>query len=272
MARPNPSQDTLIEDLRNDSTGTLVEPITRINRICTEVLSDTKNDQIVSELQRECSTNANISTKLAQDAGQYIKEVPIPPEYQRHAKVFSEMVAQQFPLSRPWDHAIELTEGAPKAIDCKIYPITAGEDEKLQEFIKEQRAKGYIQPSKSPYASPFFFVKKKDGKLCPVQDYRKLNEYTIKDKYPLPLIPDLITEVQDAWIFSKFNIRWGYNNVQIVTDVPRGSVKHVRFSGDAAIQDLRERAEKILAIRESEELAEEAVRLGRMVSSDAPLY
>ena len=57
-----------------------------------------------------------------------------------------------------------------------------------------------------------------------------------------------------------------------VTDVPRGSVKHVRFAGDAAIQDLRERAEKILAIRESEELAEEAVRLGRMVSSDAPLY
>ena len=57
-----------------------------------------------------------------------------------------------------------------------------------------------------------------------------------------------------------------------VTDVPRGSVKHVRFSEDAAIQDLRERAEKILAIRESEELAEEAVRLGRMVSSNAPLY
>ena len=57
-----------------------------------------------------------------------------------------------------------------------------------------------------------------------------------------------------------------------VTDVPRGSVKHVRFTEEAAIQDLRERAEKILAIRESEELAEEAVRLGRMVSSDAPLY
>ena len=91
----------------------------------------------------------------------------------------------------------------------------AGEDEKLREFIEEQRAKGYIRPSKSPYAYPFFFVKKKDGKLHPVQDYRKLNEYTIKDKYPLPLIPDLIAEVQDAWIFSKFDIRWGYNNVRI---------------------------------------------------------
>ena len=58
----------------------------------------------------------------------------------------------------------------------------------------------------------------------------------------------------------------------VVTDVPRGSVKHVRFSEEAAIQDLREHTGKILAIRESEELAEEAVRLGRMVSSDAPLY
>ena len=57
-----------------------------------------------------------------------------------------------------------------------------------------------------------------------------------------------------------------------VTDVPRGFTKHVQFTEDVAIQDLRERAEKILAIRESEELAEEAIRLGRMVSSNAPLY
>ena len=60
-----------------------------------------------------------------------------------------------------------------------------------------------------------FFIKKKDGKLRPVQDYQKLNEYTIKNKYPLPLIPNLIAQVKDAWIFTKFNIRWGYNNVQI---------------------------------------------------------
>ena len=75
--------------------------------------------------------------------------------------------------------------------------------------------KGYISKSKSPYASPFFFIKKKDGKLHPVQDYCKLNEYTIKNKYPLPLIPDLIAQVKDAWIFTKFDIRWGYNNIHI---------------------------------------------------------
>ena len=55
-------------------------------------------------------------------------------------------------------------------------------------------------------------------------------------------------------------------------DVPRGLVKRVRFSGDAAVQELRRCVENILAIRESEELVEEAVCLGHMVSSDAPLY
>ena len=103
----------------------------------------------------------------------------------------------------------------PKEIDCKVYPTTLTEDEALRKFIQEQLEKGYISKSKSPYALPFFFIKKKDGKLRPVQDYRKLNEYMIKNKYPLPLIPDLITQVKDAWIFTKFDIRWGYNNVHI---------------------------------------------------------
>jgi hypothetical protein len=70
-------------------------------------------------------------------------------------------------------------------------------------------------PSKSPYAAPFFFIKKKDGKLRPVQDYRCLNEHTIRNRYPLPLIPELIAQAQDAALFSKFDVQWGYNNVCI---------------------------------------------------------
>jgi hypothetical protein len=93
--------------------------------------------------------------------------------------------------------------------------MTQAEDEALLKWIKEEKAKGYIRQSKSPYASSFFFIKKKDGKLHPVIDYRKLNDYTVKNKYPLPLIPELIARVKDAWIFSKFDIRWGYNNIRI---------------------------------------------------------
>jgi hypothetical protein len=64
-------------------------------------------------------------------------------------------------------------------------------------------------------ASPFFFVKKKDGKLRPVQDYRKLNEMTIKNRYSLPLISELIDQLSQATVFSKMDIRWGYNNIRI---------------------------------------------------------
>ena len=186
-----------------------------ISRIVTETLSDKEKDDIVRELEQENCISANISTQLANDASQYTKTVDIPSEYQRHSRVFSEEEANRFPPSRPWDHAIELKEGAPSAIDCKIYPIPPGEDEALRKFLETEQAKGYIRPSKSPYASSFFFIKKKDGKLRPVQDYRRLNDYTVKNKYPLPLIPELIAQVKDAWIFTKFDIRWGYNNVRI---------------------------------------------------------
>ncbi len=64
-------------------------------------------------------------------------------------------------------------------------------------------------------ASPFFFVKKKDGKLWPVQDYQKLNEMTIKNWYSLPLISELMDKLQGAKYFSKLDVRWGYNNVCI---------------------------------------------------------
>ena len=64
-------------------------------------------------------------------------------------------------------------------------------------------------------ASPFFFVKKKDGSLRPVQDYRKLNEATVKNRYPLPLIQELVDKLQGSRVFTKLDVRWGYNNVRI---------------------------------------------------------
>ena len=185
---------------------------TTISRAITDAISNQEKVQIVEELEEECFT---ISTRLAQEARQYQQEVKVPEEYQRHAKVFSEEESHRFPPSRPWDHTIELKEGAPEAINCKIIPTTLEEDEALKKFITEQLEKGYIRKSKSPYTSPFFFIKKKDGKLRPIQDYWKLNQYTIRNRYPLPLIPELISQVKSANVFSKFDIRWGYNNVRI---------------------------------------------------------
>ena len=163
----------------------------------------------------EQSTIRTTATDLAISAQQYSKATSVPPEYQRHAKVFNEEEAQRFPQSRVWDHAIDLKPNAPDSLNCKIYPLSATERVSLREFLDEQVAKGYIRPSISPYASPFFFIKKKDGKLRPVQDYRALNKLTIRNNAPLPLIPQTIADLTNAFIFTKFDVRWGYNNVRI---------------------------------------------------------
>jgi hypothetical protein len=103
----------------------------------------------------------------------------VPKQYHKYGRVFSEEEAQRFSQNRPWNHAIDLLPDAPETLDCKIYPLAPGEQDALDKFLKEHEDKGYIQPSKSPYASPFFFIKKKDGKLRPVQDYRALNKWTV---------------------------------------------------------------------------------------------
>ena len=110
---------------------------------------------------------------------------------------------------------IELKKDALAVLNCKVYPLTADKKVALRKWLDEELCKGYITESKSPYASPFFFIKKKDGKLHPVQDYQKLNDNMIRNAYPLPLIPNLIYQVKDAWVFTKFDVCWGYNNIHI---------------------------------------------------------
>ena len=149
---------------------------------------------IVQQLEEQCCI-CTTSTNLAISVGQHMKKVEILPQYREFAKVFSEEESQRFLPKRPWDHMIEFKKDAPDAIDCKVYPMSQTEDQGLWDWLKEQLGKGYIRPSKSQYASSFFFIKKKDGKLCPVQDYQCINNYTICNQYPIPLILDLITDL-----------------------------------------------------------------------------
>ena len=64
-------------------------------------------------------------------------------------------------------------------------------------------------------ASPVFFIKKKDGSLRLVQDYRALNEMTVKNRYPIPLISELVNKLRKAKYFTALDVRWGYNNIRI---------------------------------------------------------
>ena len=129
-------------------------------------------------------------------------------------QVFSEEGFARLPNRKPWDHAIELVPGAqPKG--CKVYPLSVTEQSELDRFLTENLETGRIRQSKSPMASPVFFIKKKDGSLRLVQDYRMLNEMTVKNKYPLPLISELVNQLRGAKYFTKLDVRWGFNNVRI---------------------------------------------------------
>ena len=128
--------------------------------------------------------------------------------------VFSKVSFDALPDRKRWDHAIELVPGATNAT-CKVYPMSLNEQAALDAFLEENLKSGRIRPSKSPMGAPVFFVKKKDGSLRLVQDYRKLNAMTIKNEYPLPLIPELINSLRGARYFTKLDVRWGFNNVRI---------------------------------------------------------
>ena len=89
---------------------------------------------------------------------------------------------------------------------CRIIPLSPQEQEEVTAFLDDQLKKGYIRPSKSPQTSPVFFMPKKDGKKCMVQDYRYLNEFTVKNNYPLPLIGQLVDKLQGTKLFMKMDL------------------------------------------------------------------
>ena len=91
-----------------------------------------------------------------------------------------------------WDYEINLTEEALKELNAKAYAMTLKEEEALNQWLDEQLKAGLIVESKSRYAALCFYIPKKDGSLWLVQDYRKLNQVTIKNKTPLSLIREVI--------------------------------------------------------------------------------
>ena len=140
----------------------------------------------------------------------------VPERYHQYLRVFSKDASERLPEHGPYDHAIELVPEA-KMFHSRVYPLSPNEQVELDKFLQENLAKGYISESKSPISSPFFFIKKKDGSLRPVQDYRRLNEITVKNRYPIPLVSELVDRLKQAKVFTKLDIRWGYNNIRIKT-------------------------------------------------------
>lgn len=135
--------------------------------------------------------------------------------------VFPESLPAGLPPEREVDHAIETEPGAtpPSKAPYRMSPLELDE---LKRQLQELIDLGFIQPSKSPYGAPVLFVKKKDGSLRMCVDWRALNKITVKNKYPLPRIEELLDRLSGARVFSKLDLRMGYHQVRIKPeDVPK---------------------------------------------------
>lgn len=138
----------------------------------------------------------------------------IPVAYHNFLDVFSKANADQLPPHRPYDHRIPLQPGITPPFG-PIYSLSEAEQKALKDYLEDNLAKGFIAPSESPAASPILFVKKKDGSLRLCVDYRRLNNITIKNRYPLPLISDLLDRLRHARYFTKIDLRGAYNLLRI---------------------------------------------------------
>jgi hypothetical protein len=151
----------------------------------------------------------NIATELAiEENSKKLNKMDkqlVPAEYHKYLDIFSEEKAHRFFKSRPWNYKIEIKEGfEPKLF--KNYNLTLAEQIELDKFLKENLEKGYIWPSQSPMASLFFFGSKKDSNLRPCQDYQYLNDWMVKNSYPLPLILEIMDKLKGTKYFTKLDV------------------------------------------------------------------
>jgi hypothetical protein len=143
-------------------------------------------------------------------SGPTLDQVPVVCEY---PDIFPEELPGM-PPDRDIEFIIELVPGtAPTA--QRPYRMNPQELEELKKQLADMLSKGLIRPSASPWGSPILFVDKRDGTIRLCVDYRRLNEVTIKNKYPLPKIKDLFDQLNGAKVFSKIDLRTGYHQLKV---------------------------------------------------------
>lgn len=139
----------------------------------------------------------------------------IPDEYKSYGELFrDDKTATALPQHKPWDHEIKIQEGKTPTFG-PIYGLSERELTVLREYLDENLKKGFIRRSESPAGHPILFVPKKDGsdRLC--VDYRKLNDITIKNRYPLPNISELQDRLAGAQYFTALDLRGAYNLIRM---------------------------------------------------------
>jgi hypothetical protein len=165
--------------------------------------------------------NCQLFTVTIEDIDRYLQNASppeprdlLPEELKDYADVFSPKEAEKLPPHRNYDHNIRLQEGKTPPFG-PLYPMSRNELIALKGWLEENLRKGFIRPSSSPAASPVLFVKKADGGLRFCVDYRGLNNISVKDRYPLPLIKESLNNLKGMKYFTKIDIVSAFNNIRM---------------------------------------------------------
>ncbi|KAJ9509347.1 hypothetical protein QJQ45_001810 [Haematococcus lacustris] len=159
------------------------------------------------------------NTKAEQDP-ELVPQAVLDGLLSEYADVFGDM-PPGLPPDRPVGHTIRTPPRA-EAPYKRMYKLSPEEEAEVKKQMAELLAKGLFEPSNSPYGAPILFVQKKDGSLRMCIDYRALNKFTVRDRYPLPRIDDLFDKLAGKRVFSSLDLQSGYHQTRITEeDVPK---------------------------------------------------
>ncbi|KAJ1599434.1 hypothetical protein NDA14_001956 [Ustilago hordei] len=165
-------------------------------------------------MRRPTLHGADKGVEMEVEVDKVVTAADIPKPYQHLRDVFDEVEADKLPHHTEHDLHLELIEGG-KPPQGPLYLKGPKEMSELRRYLDENLEKGFIRPSKSPARSPVLFIPKKDGGLRLCVDYRGLNEITVKNRAPLPLIEEQLFLLRKARIYTKLDLRAAYNLIQI---------------------------------------------------------
>jgi hypothetical protein len=191
-----------------------------------KAIPDLMEEQRLAQFTKACEL-ASIAQNIAYAENRALQPPPeedefarLPTIYHGYQDVASKAESNKLSPHRPYDHQIELEQGALTS-DLKFHPLyrmSAEELEVVKKYLVKNLDKGFIKPSQAPFAAPVLFVKKPDSFLRFCIDYRKLNLLTKKDRYPLPLIDETLAQIGRAKLFTKLDIKQAFHRIKMHPD------------------------------------------------------